>query len=159
LFGELHPDLRWQDGQVRLTDVARQDRASRATAPGGLVLLPVALGPAYVLVKLHTTTQTTVRYPARGLGTLWGTGPAAGSSDRGAGGAVRLLGRPRARLLAELRSPAGPSELARALEVTPSAVSQHLAVLREAGLVSREQAGRRALYYLTTQGRQLVDRP
>ncbi len=55
---------------------------------------------------------------------------------------VALLGRPRARLLGVLRSPATTSALARRLEVTPSAVSQHLAVLHRGGLVDRQRSGR-----------------
>lgn len=40
------------------------------------------------------------------------------------------------------------SELARPFPSTRSAVSQHLAVLREAGLVERRKEGRRQLYRL-----------
>nr|BFE81618.1 hypothetical protein GCM10020093_042190 [Planobispora longispora] len=78
---------------------------------------------------------------------MWtaGTRPPAGST-------VRLLGRARAELLEALRSPATTTELARALGVTPSAVSQHLAVLRENGLVARERSGRNVLYMTTALG-------
>ncbi|HVV23438.1 MAG TPA: winged helix-turn-helix domain-containing protein, partial [Pseudonocardiaceae bacterium] len=79
--------------------------------------------------------------------TLWtaGTRPPAGS-------AVRLLGRTRAELLEALRSPATTTDLARAFGVTPSAVSQHLAVLRASGLVARERTGRHVLYLTTPLG-------
>jgi DNA-binding transcriptional ArsR family regulator len=151
LFADLHPDLHWDGGRLTLTDVARGDRVSAGTAPGGLVLVPVVLGPPYVLIKLHTTTQTTVRYPARGLGTVWtaGTRPPCAS-------AVRLLGRPRAELLEALRSPATTSSLARTLNVTPSAVSQHLSVLRGSGLIAAERAGRHVLYQVTDRGLALL---
>jgi hypothetical protein len=81
LFADLHPDLHWLDGRLTLVDIARGDRVSTATAPGGLVLVPLVLGPPYVLIKLRTTTQTTIRYPARGAGALWvtGTRPARGA--------------------------------------------------------------------------------
>jgi DNA-binding transcriptional ArsR family regulator len=69
-----------------------------------------------------------------------------------------LLGRARATLLEALRSPATTTELARALGVTPSAVSQHLAVLRESGLVERERSGRRVGYRITALGTALLDR-
>jgi DNA-binding transcriptional ArsR family regulator len=152
LFAELHPDLRWQDSRLTLTDVARGDRQSTGTAPGGLVLIPLVLGPPYVLVKLHTTTQTTVRYPARGTGGLWtaGTRPAGRS-------AVRLLGRRRAELLEALRSPATTTALARAAGLTPSAVSQHLGVLRGCGLVASERSGRTVLHVATGHGLDLLD--
>ena len=151
LFADLHPDLSWHDGRLTLTDVARGNRDATGVAPGGLVLIPVVLGPPCVMVKLHTTTQTTVRYPARGIGALWaaGTRPATAS-------AIRLLGRPRARLLEELRSPATTADLARAFDITPSAVSQHLGVLRASGLVAGKRTGRRVLYQITEQGLALL---
>jgi DNA-binding transcriptional ArsR family regulator len=151
LFADLHPDLHWHDGRLTL-ESWRSDRVASGTAPGGLVLLPVVLGTPYVLIKLHTTTQTTVRYPARGVGALWtaGTRPASGS-------AVRLLGRPRAELLEALRSPATTTDLARALKVSPSAVSQHLSILRDSGLVAGERSGRSVLYLTTERGLALLD--
>jgi hypothetical protein len=84
LFADLHPDLRWDSGRLTLTDVARGDRVGAGAAPGGLVLVPVVLGPPYVLIKLHTTTQTTVRYPARGPRLAVGRGCRAGRRPCGA---------------------------------------------------------------------------
>jgi DNA-binding transcriptional ArsR family regulator len=107
-----------------------------------------------VLVKLHTTTRMTVRYPARGAGALWAAGTRAP-----AGGVVRLLGPVRAGLLEALRSPAATTDLARALGVTPSAVSQHLGVLRSGGLVAGERTGRSVLYLTTELGLALLDGP
>lgn len=149
LFADLHPDLHWHHGRLALEHDHR-DRAINP-GPGGLVLLPVVLGPTHVLIKGNTTTQTTVRYPARGLGTLWtaGTRPASGST-------IRLLGRHRAELLEALRSPATTTDLARTLHVTPSAVSQHLGILRESGLVTGERIGRTVLYVTTQRGLDLL---
>lgn len=53
-------------------------------------------------------------------------------------------------LLAEGPSPVG--ELARELPVTRPAVSQHLKVLKEAGLVIEHQEGTRRLYQLNPEG-------
>jgi DNA-binding transcriptional ArsR family regulator len=153
LFADLHPDLRWRDGRL-LADRRGGDRVVTAPGAGGLVLLPVVLGPPYVLTKGHTTTQLTVRYPARGAGALWTAG-----TRRPRGSAVRLLGRARAELLEALRSPATTTDLARALAVTPSAVSQHLGVLRASGLVAGERSGRSVLYLATEPGLALLDPP
>ncbi|MBF8185283.1 helix-turn-helix transcriptional regulator [Nonomuraea sp. K274] len=150
LFTDLHPDLHWGDGRLRLTEARWRAERVVELGPGGLVLMPVALGSPYVLIKKRTSTQTTVRYPARGLGTLWTAGTRAP-----AGSAVRLLGRVRAELIEALRSPATTTELARALGVTPSAVSQHLRVLRESRLVARERSGRNVLYMTTALGASL----
>lgn len=151
LFTDLHPDLRWCDGRLMLQGTHWRDEHVVNRGPGGLVLLPVVLGPPHVMIKKSTSTQTTVRYPARGVGALWtaGTRPPADS-------AVRLLGRTRAVLLEALRSPATTTDLARALRVTPSAVSQHLGVLRESGLVARERSGRTVLYMTTALGASLI---
>lgn len=155
LFPDMHRDLRWCDGRLILTGERwRTDRAVDR-GPGGLVLMPVVLGSSFVLIKKRTSTRTTVRYPARGAAALWTAGaqPPAGST-------VRLLGRVRAEILEALRSPTTTSELARAFGVTPSAVSQHLAVLRDSGLVARERTGRSVLYMTTELGMsftQLVD--
>ncbi len=150
LFADLHPDLHWQGGRL-VVDHRHRDRVVNL-GPGGLVLMPVVLGSRKVLIKGHTTTQTTVRYPARGIGTLWtaGTQPPTGS-------AVKLLGRARASLLEALRSPATTTDLALALGVTPSAVSQHLGVLLNSGLVARERSGRTVLYLTTDRGLSLLE--
>ena len=152
LFADLHRDLHFADGRLTLVDVARGNRVSTGTAPGGLVLVPLVLGPPYVLIKLRTTTQTTVRYPARGAGALWtaGTHPVSGAT-------ARLLGRPRAEMLEALRSPGTTADLARALRVTPSAVSQHLGVLRASGLITSERHGRSVLHAATVRGMELLE--
>ncbi|HEY2673918.1 MAG TPA: DUF5937 family protein [Rugosimonospora sp.] len=137
LFADLHPDLRWHDGRLTL-DGWRDDRVVRAH--GGLVLLPVVLSPPYVQVKLHTTTQTTVRYPARGAGALWtaGTRPPSGS-------AVRLLGRPRAALLEALRSPATTTDLARAGRVAERGVPTPRRAARQRPCRRRSERAQRAV--------------
>lgn len=152
LFADLHPDLRWSGGRLRLEGERWRTDRTVNRGPGGLVLMPVVLGSAYVLIKKNTSTQTTVRYPARGAGALWtaGTRPPADAT-------VRLLGRARAELLDVLRSPASTTGLARALGVTPSAVSQHLRVLRENGLVAGVRSGRVVLYSTTALGSALLD--
>jgi DNA-binding transcriptional ArsR family regulator len=72
------------------------------------------------------------------------------------GALVELLGPPRARLLGLLDRPASTTELAHRLAVSPSAVSQHLRVLRGAGLLSRARSGRSVLYLRSPLGDQLV---
>ncbi|MGI8881495.1 MAG: ArsR/SmtB family transcription factor [Jatrophihabitans sp.] len=148
LFANLHPDLHWRRGRLTLD----HDDRPRPVNPGRLVLVPVVVGSAHVQIKGHTTTQTTVRYPARGVGALWtaGTRPPRRS-------AVRVLGRVRAELLDALRTPATTTDLARTLGVTPSAVSQQLAVLRESRLVVGERSGRTVRYQTTDRGLALLD--
>ncbi|XVV08223.1 ArsR/SmtB family transcription factor [Actinoplanes sp. CA-131856] len=149
LFAALHPDLDWHEG--RLIQRSRPGDRTIRPAPGGLVLMPSALRSSSAHIRASTSTWTTVRYPARGIGTLWTAG-----AHPAAGAAARLLGRARADLLEALRSPATGADLARSLGVTPSAVSQHLRVLRDSGLVTGTRSGRRVLYATTELGLSLL---
>jgi DNA-binding transcriptional ArsR family regulator len=67
---------------------------------------------------------------------------------------LTALADPTRRLLVDrLRDrPHSVSDLADGLPVSRPAVSQHLAVLKEGGLVSEERAGRRRIYHLETAG-------
>jgi len=60
-------------------------------------------------------------------------------------------------MLEALRSPATTTDLARALNVSASAVSQHLGILRDSGLVAGERSGRSVLYLTTERGLALLD--
>jgi DNA-binding transcriptional ArsR family regulator len=116
-----------------------------------------------VSLSLATSTQTVMLYPARGTATVWegtvweGTMREGGPQDGGREAAAEaLLGAPRVRLLDALRSPATTTALARRLGVTPSAVSQHLAVLHRGGLVDKRRSGRVVLYQTTALGLALL---
>jgi DNA-binding transcriptional ArsR family regulator len=161
LFSDLHPDLRWSAGQLFMTDAEADLAAGFTLGPDGLVLLPSVFTWPNWSIKKATSTQTTMLYPARGVATVWQGGlvlsaSAGVSADQAA--VEALLGAPRARLLDALRSPASTSALARRFGVTPSAISQHLAVLHRTGLVDRERSGRRVLYQVSELGLALLDR-
>jgi DNA-binding transcriptional ArsR family regulator len=151
LLNDLHPELRWTDGTLTLK-TTRESRTDRKVVPGanGLVLVPSVFAWPLVMMKGSTTTQITVRYPARGAATVWQAEPPSLAATSA------LLGAPRARLLTLLRSPATPGQLADELDVTPSAVSQHLAVLYRGGLVDRQRVGRRVLYSASDLGLTLL---
>jgi DNA-binding transcriptional ArsR family regulator len=159
LFSDLHPDLRWSDGTLTLNDTDEGPSVFRVMlGPDGVVLMPSVFNWPLVSLSRATSTQTTLVYPARGAATVWHGGPAA-EPETGAGDleAVELLlGTPRARLLEALYSPATTSALARRLGVTPSAVSQHLAVLHRGGLVDRQRSGRTVLYQTSALGLALL---
>uniref|UniRef100_UPI0013D788E8 ArsR family transcriptional regulator n=1 Tax=Fodinicola feengrottensis TaxID=435914 RepID=UPI0013D788E8 len=55
-----------------------------------------------------------------------------------------------------LAGPTSTGDLARRLEVTPAAVSQHLGVLRGAGLVTTDRRGRGAIHMRTPTADALV---
>jgi DNA-binding transcriptional ArsR family regulator len=159
LFSDLHPDLRWSAGRLFMTD-AEAERADPwvALGPDGLVLLPSVFTWPDWSIKKATSTQTTLLYPVRGAATVWegtlGAVPASASADVAA--VELLLGAPRTRLLEALCSPATTTALARRLGVTPSAVSQHLAVLYRGGLADRWRSGRTVLYQTSELGLALL---
>ena len=155
MISGLHERINWADGDL-LVGVDKVEGPEVTVIPGrgGLVILPSVFVWPGVWTRSHTPTLTPLRYPARGIGALW-EHPQFGPATVPA--LDRLLGKPRARLLHLLRSPTTPSELADRLGVTRGAISQHLTVLRDAGLVAREQRGRTALYLRTTLGAHLAD--
>ena len=68
--------------------------------------------------------------------------------------AITALGDPTRRAIFELlaEGPRPVGDIARQLPVTRPAVSQHLRVLSDAGLVTHRQAGTRHLYHLDPNG-------
>ncbi|HUB04311.1 MAG TPA: helix-turn-helix domain-containing protein [Solirubrobacteraceae bacterium] len=148
LFADMHPNLRWSGGVLTIHEMISE--GTIAAAGRGLLLVPSIF--AYKPVPpLDPTEPPAVGYPSRGVGTLWA--PAAALDD---GAIVDLLGRPRARVLEMLGEPLPTLELARRLEVTPSAVSQHLKVLRANGLLTSARDRRHVLYRRTALGDQLI---
>jgi biotin operon repressor len=154
LFAGLHAGVRWAPGKV--TVLRNQGPREYQVRPGpvrGLVLVPSVLIWPNTTVKGYSSSQTTLRYPARGAAAVWEQSLPPNASDQ----PLRdLLGAPRARLLEVLRCPASTAALARSLEVSPSAVSQHLAVLRRCGLVDRTRSGREVLYQTSDLGLSLL---
>ena len=154
LFSDLHPDLRWSGGTLTLTDTDQGPSPFKILlGPDGVVLMPSVFNWPRVSPSRATSTQTIMLYPARGAATVWESGALAGGREEAA---EALLGAPRVRLLAALRSPATTTALARRLGVTPSAVSQHLAVLHGGGLVDKRRSGRAVLYQTTALGLALL---
>jgi len=154
LFSDLHPDLRWSQGTLMINDTDEGPPGGRVMlGPDGVVLMPSVFNWPLVSYTKATSSQTTLLYPARGTATVWEDSVTAAS-----GAVEELLGPARARLLGALRSPATTSALALRFGVTPSAISQHLAVLNRSGLVERQRSGRRVLYQASELGLALLDR-
>jgi DNA-binding transcriptional ArsR family regulator len=87
-------------------------------------------------------------YPARGVSALWEQ-----PGRTGPGTALhRLLGGSRAAILLALEDPASTTQLAATLGQSLGGIGDHLAVLREAGLVARARSGRSVLYRRTPVG-------
>jgi DNA-binding transcriptional ArsR family regulator len=149
LFDELDPSVQW-DGEVLRIEkdcvfptVELDER--------GLLLMPSAFSWPRVVIVSAPPWQPTMIYPARGVGMLWE--PEAPVPDDAL---AKLLGGSRAAILAALDRPRSTTELARVLGISAGGVSQHLAVLRSSGLVSRRRAQRLVLYLRSEHGDALM---
>ena len=108
---------------------------------------------AFVAPRARTILDPPVLvYPARGTAALVG-----GGRIEGGPAVSRLIGATRAEILALLEEPSTTTSLARRLRRSPGNVADHLAVLRDAGLVARRRAGRSVLYSRTDLGQATLD--
>ncbi|MGW7261419.1 DUF5937 family protein [Streptomyces sp. NPDC054834] len=117
--------------------------------PEGLILIP----SLFITDRVQCTTSNhwtpAIYYPASGR-YLWAAPPTPRSLDR-------LLGTTRSRILAALTTPLQTTVVARLVNVTTPTASEHLAILRDAGLIDSSRAGRTATHELTQAGRALLD--
>ena len=143
LFAGLHPDVRWHDGAL---EVDRRHEATVELAGRGLQLVPAVFGWPEVGAMFDPPWQPALIYPPRGVGDLWA--PARESSEA----LGELVGRRRASILVALGAEATTTELSRRLAASPAGVSEHLGVLRRAGLVRARREGRAVLYSRTPAG-------
>jgi DNA-binding transcriptional ArsR family regulator len=149
LFADLHPMLRWT-GDTLIREPGGDEH--HELDGRGVLLMPSVFKWDEVIVITQAPWQPTVAYPARGLGGLW---QPAGATQAAA--LTRLLGRTRAAVLAGLDEPASTTWLAHRHAMAAGTVSEHLQVLREAGLVIGERHRHEIRYRRTTMGTALVE--
>jgi DNA-binding transcriptional ArsR family regulator len=148
VFEDLHPTVRWRDGVLEVARSHDQDIDLRGE---GLLLVPSVFGWPEVFAITDAPWQPGLIYTPRGVGTLW-----APDEGRDRGAIEELLGRRRAQILATLATPATTTDLAVRMRVSKAGVSEHLGVLRRAGLVRAARDGRRVLYERTAMGDALL---
>ena len=147
LFEDLHETITWRRGRLTAADPHQH---SGSLSGEGLLLVPAVMTWPGVR-KMIEPYQPMLAYPARGIATLWETGAPPAPHALAA-----LVGQTRAALLTALAQPASTTALARRLQITPGAVSQHLSVLSGAGMVTRSRVGRLVLYRRTRSGDMLA---
>ena len=137
-FEQLHPSLRWHGDRVISDDTFERDFDLRGR---GLALNPTVFTEQHVLWNLLEDSLPAGAYPVRAVGTLWeATAPPPGDP------LARVIGPGRAALLHLLETALTTTDLARLTGMSAGNVSQHLAALHGAGLVSRSREGRHVLY-------------
>lgn len=146
LFEDLRENITWHRGQLTAADPSYY---SGSLSGEGLLLVPIVMAWPGVR-KMIEPYQPMLAYPAAGSAPCGNRGtrfpPRAGCPHR-----VHQGGH--AQRLAE---PCSTTTLARRMAVTPGAVSQHLSVLRNAGMITCSRAGRSMLYRRTRSGDMLV---
>ena len=148
-FDGLHSTVTWEQGTLSVHPTGKEP-AEVDLGGRGLLLIPAVFTWPAVWPRTDPPWDPALVYPASGIGDLWA--PAEGG-DHVLGA---LLGRRRARILLELHRPSSTLGLAGRLGVSPGAVSDHLKVLRHAGLVTGRREGRQVIYSRTGRGDALV---
>jgi len=144
-FADLHEEVGWRDGALV---VDREYDFTVELAGRGLLLVPVAFAWPQLWAMIDPPWQPAVVYAPRGVASLWEP------AEPATGALADLLGRRRAAILTAL--PATTQELARGHAASPAGVSEHLAVLRRAGLIEGRREGRAVRYERTPAGDALL---
>ncbi|HEY1623863.1 MAG TPA: DUF5937 family protein [Streptosporangiaceae bacterium] len=150
----LHTRLSWQQDHIELAGFPYEDFVLGGR---GLLFMPSVFIWPKLAIQVEPPWPPTLVYPARGVSALWehaGPGEAGALGRPGALG--RLLGASRAAVLVALDEPASTTQLVAILGQSLGGLGDHLAVLREAALVTRARSGRAVLYSRTPVGDALV---
>ena len=143
VFSDIDRSVRYEESRLLLD---KPWTGAVSLGGRGLLFVPsVFVWPAIVVID-EDPWQPTLIYAARGSGLLWepnGSAP---------GAIAALIGSRRAAVLTALDTPRSTTDLAVALGVSQGSVSQHLAVLRNAGLIDRHRVGRVVLYGRSNTG-------
>jgi DNA-binding transcriptional ArsR family regulator len=147
VFSSLNKRIGWREDHLTV----RSAYTFHETLGGqGIVLVPSVFCGPEVLTMLPPL-QSMIVYPRPGVADIWQSHGQDLTSPLAA-----LLGSVRAAVVVALAVPASTGELAAEIDVTPGAISQHVAVLRGCGLVTSRRAGRRVIHSLTETGEALV---
>ncbi|GII76011.1 ArsR family transcriptional regulator [Sphaerisporangium rufum] len=153
-LSDLDPRVRWrsegQAGTIEVRTGSRTEWERHRPAGQGLLLMPTVFGT--LINYVEPPWPYALVYPARGIADL--LAPAARAP--GGGALSRLVGPRRADVLRALDVPATTTQLAARLGLSLGTIGGHLAVLREAGLVTRTRAGRSVRYEHTPLGAALA---
>ena len=147
MLRSMHPKLTFQDGVIELLKNRDEEFYLQGS---GLQLVPSIFGGNMLSYQVVPEWQPMLIYSPRGLG-LWQ------QSVKERNHSLELaLGEGRARVLQTLAIPSNTGEIAKRLDISAGAASQHLSRLQQAGLVEPNRSGRRVYYRLTDRGAQLL---
>jgi len=148
LLNGLHPNVSFAAGVLELSDVHPDEDIYLAGR--GLRLVPS-------FFKFTDTKLMTLADPELPQVLVYPIDRSAGLAAAAARESLAaLVGRTRAALLELTTNGGSTSELARRVSISPAAASQHLSVLREAGLVSSTRDGNTVRHHLTPLGQAVL---
>jgi DNA-binding transcriptional ArsR family regulator len=139
MLNGLGPAITYDDGLLKVDRVSDPSRTEKVDGRG-LVLQPTLFGP-HAVIPFDIGAEPLLGYPPRGQANLWSVVEPPSQKDL-----AQLIGTPRTHILSLLTHPRTTTDLAGELKVTPSAVSQHLQLLRRTGLVEPQRTGKQVLY-------------
>lgn len=157
LLASLHP-LRWESGVLEVPgypstrELHLDDR--------GLLLVPSFFCADRPVALLDPALPPVLVYPVDRLGGLArtaGAAPAPGQDEQAREALAALLGRTRAHVLEVVNEGCSTGEVARRLDISPAAASQHATVLRNAGLLVSQRDRNTVRHTLTALGRAILD--
>lgn len=151
MFSDLNPRVQYEKGALRLDKgYSHRDKSYQLTGEG-LYLVPILIANQCLSWQIVPEWKPGIFYGARGSG-LWYHNEQPDPDE-----ALQItLGAGRAKVLHSLINPSSTGELARQLEITSGAVSQHLTKLTQAGLVESHRSGYRVYYRLSPRGEKLI---
>lgn len=152
LFSGLHPELRLTENKLTYTgwDSPACINPNMSLRGTGVQLVPEIF--AHKLTwQIEPEWHPMLIYKARGTGLWWMQ-----STETPNASLEIALGAGRARVLQMLATPASTGEIARNLDITSGAASQHLSRLQQAGLTEPHRSGKRVYYRLTQRGEKLL---
>ncbi|MFC4020493.1 ArsR/SmtB family transcription factor [Micromonospora sp. GCM10011542] len=153
LLTSLRPAMRWEAGILEVRDYP--DSRELHLDGRGLLLVPSFFCARTPVALLDPALPPVLVYPVDRLGGLAATDGTALGAGREA--LAALLGRTRAAVLQVSDEGCTTGEVARRLNISPAAASQHTTVLRNAGLLVSHRERNTVLHTLTPLGRAMLD--
>ncbi len=150
MLERLHPRISWDGETLVVSPTAIAQEVDRRGT--GLVIVPSAFNAPRASIAAVAGGPTRLVFPTRSLGVIWDEGAAPNEDCLSS-----LMGRTRARVLRLTASPVTTSVLASTSGMSMATVSEHLAVLRDSGLVSSDRHGREVRYRVTRVGLALLE--
>ncbi|WP_328850611.1 winged helix-turn-helix domain-containing protein [Micromonospora globbae] len=154
LLTSLRPAMRWDSGVLEVHDYP--DSRELHLDGRGLLLVPSFFCARTPVALLNPALPPVLVYPVDRVGGLLPSEGDGGPSP-GREALAALLGRTRAAVLEASDDGCTTGEVARRLNISPAAASQHATVLRNAGLLVSQRDRNTVLHTLTPLGRAMLD--